>query len=363
MIIVMKAGATPAQVEHVCEEIRKAGMAPHLSKGEFRTIIGAVGDETKRPVEQHFLTLEGVENLLPIMKPYKLAGREFHPADTVVSVKGVPVGGRNNTVIAGCCTIENHDMVLRISKACKERGAAIIRGGAFKPRTSPYSFQGLGVEGLKMLRAVGDELDIPVCTEIMETRQVDDVARYADLIQIGARNMQNFSLLTEVGKTGKPVLLKRGLSASVKEFLLSAEYVLAAGNPNVILCERGIKTFEDSVRYTLDVACIPVVQRDSHLPVIVDPSHAAGKRDLVQSLALAGIGAGAHGLIVEVHDRPEQALCDGPQALLPLDFAQLMALVQKFSDALGRKLVKPPEPAPDSRVRPVSREPAWGGKA
>jgi 3-deoxy-7-phosphoheptulonate synthase len=267
-------------------------------------------------------------------------------------------------VIAGPCTIENEDMLVRIARQVKDRGAAVLRGGAFKPRTSPYSFQGMGEPGLKMLRAVGDELNIPVCTEVMETRQVELVERYTDMFQIGARNMQNFSLLTEIGKTRKPALLKRGLSASIKEFLMSAEYILAQGNNAVVLCERGIKTFEESVRYTLDVSAIPVVRRDSHLPIIVDPSHAAGKRDLVPALALAGIGAGAHGLIVEVHDRPDQALCDGPQALLPLDFAQLMQTVARFTEALGRTLVKPGDVPTEVKVRPSApREPAWGGRA
>jgi 3-deoxy-7-phosphoheptulonate synthase len=367
MIIVMKPGATPEQIEAVQTAIRADGMNVHLSKGEFRTIIGAVGDETRRPTE-NFLALPGVESVVPIMKPYKLASREFHPRDSVVSVKGVPIGGKHTCVISGPCTIENEEMLMRIARQVRDRGAAILRGGAFKPRTSPYSFQGLGEDGLRMLRVVGDELDIPVCTEVMETRQVEVVAKYTDMFQIGARNMQNFNLLTEVGKTGLPVLLKRGLSASVKEFLMSAEYVLATGNNNVVLCERGIKTFEDSVRFTLDIASIPVVRRDSHLPIIVDPSHAAGKRDLVPALAMAGIGAGAHGLIVEVHDKPEQALCDGPQALLPLDFTALMDTVAKFTEALGRELVKP-KTHPASPTGPgavptrPAREPAWGGKA
>ncbi len=340
MLIIMNSQASEREIEEVAARVRALGRAAHVARRDDETVIGAVGEGRRLPAEA-LLRLPGVANVVPLPKPYKLASRDFQHDDSVVMVRGVPVGGRHTAVIAGPCTVEGEAMLWRIARHCRERGAAILRGGAFKPRSSPYSFQGLGAEALAMLRACGDELGMPVCTEVMETRQVEAVARHADLIQVGARNMQNYSLLSEVGKTHKPVLLKRGLSASVKEWLLSAEYVLAEGNPNVILCERGIKTFEESVRYSLDVTSVPVVRRDSHLPILVDPSHAAGRRELVGALALAGIAAGAHGLVVEVHDQPETALCDGPQALLPGDLEGLMGKVQKISEALGRKLFRP----------------------
>src|SRR5690348_2049273 len=331
----MAQNASAEAIERVKSEIERMGAQPHLSRGKFRTVIGAVGDEAVLDQNQ-LVSLDGVEKVVPIMKPYKLASREFHEDDSVVEVGGgsvpkVKIGGKHAVCIAGPCTIENRLMLDIISKHVREGGATVLRGGAFKPRTSPYSFQGHGEEALKWHREAGDRLGMPICSEVMDTRQVELIERYTDMFQIGARNMQNFDLLREVGKTRKPVLLKRGLAATVKDWLLSAEYVLSQGNRAVILCERGIKTFEDSIRYTLDVTSIPVAKQWTHLPVIVDPSHAAGKRDLVPSLALAGMAAGAHGIIVEVHYCPSEAQCDGPQALLPETFKELMGQLRQIA--------------------------------
>ncbi len=296
VIIVMQPHAAEASIERVVGELDKMGCKAHLSRGAFRTVIGAIGEEGQ--IDQaHLATLDGVEKVVPVMAPYKLASREFHEDDSVVEVGGasvpkIRIGGKYATCIAGPCTVENEKMLYTIARKVHEAGATILRGGAFKPRTSPYAFQGLGEQALKWMRACGDELGMPICTEVMDTRQVEMVANYADLLQIGARNMQNFELLREVGKTRKPVLLKRGLAATVKDWLLSAEYVLSQGNESVILCERGIKTFEDSIRYTMDITSIPVARKWSHLPIIVDPSHAAGKRDFVPALATAGMAAG-----------------------------------------------------------------------
>src|SRR5690348_8787571 len=313
----MAQNASAEAIERVKSEIERMGAQPHLSRGKFRTVIGAVGDEAVLDQNQ-LVSLDGVEKVVPIMKPYKLASREFHEDDSVVEIGGgsvpkVKVGGTHAMCIAGPCAVENPQMLKRIAKHVRDGGATVLRGGAFKPRTSPYSFQGHGEEALKWMRETGDELGMPICTEVMDTRQVDLIERYTDAFQIGARNMQNFDLLREVGKTRKPVVLKRGLAATVKDWLLSAEYILSQGNKNVVLCERGIKTFEDSIRYTMDISSIPVARQWSHLPIIVDPSHAAGKRDWVGALALAGMAAGAHGIIVEVHYCPSEAQCDGPQ--------------------------------------------------
>lgn len=341
MIIVMTSNVPQASIDRVVGEIEKMGCQAHLSKGTFRTVIGAVGEEGSIDAS-HLSTLDGVEKVVPIMTPYKLASREFHEEDTVVQIGGgsvprVVVGGSHALCIAGPCTIENHDMLWAIARHVKEGGATVLRGGAFKPRTSPYSFQGLGEDALRWLRECGDELKMPVCTEVMDTRQVELVEKYADVLQIGARNMQNFDLLREVGKTSKPVLLKRGLAATVKDWLLSAEYVLSQGNRGVILCERGIKTFEDSIRYSMDITSIPVARKLSHLPIIIDPSHAAGKRDLVSAIAAAGMAAGAHGLVVEVHYNPAEAQCDGPQALLPEMFRELMNQLRQIAAIFGKK--------------------------
>ncbi|HWE03498.1 MAG TPA: 3-deoxy-7-phosphoheptulonate synthase [Tepidisphaeraceae bacterium] len=331
----MNSNAAQASIDRVVAEIERMGSKAHLSRGQFRTVIGAVGEEGF--VDQtHLAALDGVEKVVPIMKPYKLASREFHEDDSVIEVGGgstptVKIGGSHAACIAGPCAVESEAILNRIARHVRDGGATILRGGVYKPRTSPYSFQGLGGEALRWMRACGDELGMPICVEVMDTRQVEQMEKFVDCFQIGARNMQNFDLLREVGKTTKPVLLKRGLSASVKEWLMSAEYVLSQGNRGVILCERGIKTFEDSIRYSLDITSIPVAKQWSHLPMIVDPSHAAGKRDWVGSLALAGMAAGAHGVIVEVHYNPAEAQCDGPQALLPETFKALMEQLRQIA--------------------------------
>ena len=338
-------------IDRVVAEIEKMGNAAHLSRGTFRTVIGAVGEEGSLDTD-HLATLDGVEKVVPILKPYKLASREFHEEDSIVEIGGpagasrhvpaVKVGGNHAVCIAGPCAVENEQMLNRIARHVRDGGATVLRGGVFKPRTSPYSFQGLGMEALRWMRATGDELGMPICVEVMDTRQVEQMEPFVDCFQIGARNMQNFDLLREVGKTRRAVLLKRGLAATVKDWLLSAEYVLSQGNRSVILCERGIKTFEDSIRYSLDVTSIPVARHLSHLPVIVDPSHAAGRRDYVPSLAAAGMAAGAHGIIVEVHYNPAEAQCDGPQALLPAAFAELMGQLRTVAGVFGKEFAEDP---------------------
>ena len=350
MIIVMNPDAPQASVDRVVEEIQKMGAAAHLSRGTFRTVIGAVGEEANLD-QTHLAALDGVEKVVPIMKPYKLASREFHEDDSIVAIGGngsktpaVKVGGSHAVCIAGPCAVENEEMLYRIARQVRDGGATVLRGGVYKPRTSPYSFQGLGIQALKWMRACGDELGMPICVEVMDTRQVEEMEKYVDCFQIGARNMQNFDLLREVGKTRKAVLLKRGLSASVKEWLMSAEYVLSQGNRGVILCERGIKTFEDSIRYSLDISSVPVLGQWSHLPIIVDPSHAAGKRDYVGALALAGMAAGAHGVIVEVHYCPSEAQCDGPQALLPETFKELMRQLKQVAAVNKKEFAEIREP-------------------
>ncbi|HEY7088459.1 MAG TPA: 3-deoxy-7-phosphoheptulonate synthase [Tepidisphaeraceae bacterium] len=340
----MSPNAAQEAIDRVVGEIERMGSQAHLSRGQFRTVIGAVGEEGKLD-QNHISSLDGVEKVLPIMTPYKLASREFHEDDSVVLVGGgtvpvVKVGATHAVCIAGPCAVENEKMLGRIAREVRAGGATILRGGAFKPRTSPYSFQGRGEDALKWMRACGDELGMPIVTEVMDTRQVELIERYADMFQIGARNMQNFDLLREVGKTRKPVLLKRGLAATVKDWLLSAEYVLSQGNRGVILCERGIKTFEDSIRYSMDISSIPVARQLTHLPVIVDPSHAAGKRDYVASLAAAGMAAGAHGIIVECHYCPSEAQCDGPQALLPETFAEMMKQLRSIAAVFKKEFAE-----------------------
>ena len=345
----MNHAAPQSTIDRVIQEIERMGNKAHLSRGEFRTVIGAVGEEGSLD-QAHLASLDGVEKVVPIMKPYKLASREFHEDDTVVEIGGgktpkVRVGGPHAMCIAGPCAVENEEMLNRIARHVRDGGATVLRGGVFKPRTSPYSFQGLGMTALKWMRDCGDELGMPICVEVMDTRQVEQMEPFVDCFQIGARNMQNFDLLREVGKTRKAVLLKRGLAATVKDWLLSAEYVLSQGNRGLILCERGIKTFEDSIRYTLDLTSVPVAKQWSHLPIIVDPSHAAGKRDLVPSLAAAGMAAGAHGIIVEVHYCPSEAQCDGPQALLPEVFKDLMTQLRKIAAIFGKEFAEAGEPA------------------
>jgi len=337
MIIVLKPHATEAEVAQVIRKIESFGLAAHISKGTERTIIGAIGDE--RVLQEGQLeAFPFVEKVLPVLKPYKLASREFRPEGSVVNVDGVLVGGRRVVVMAGPCAVEGREGLMETARSVKTAGGHILRGGAYKPRTSPYTFQGLGEEGLKYLAEAKRETGLPIVTELMDTREASVVYEYADLVQIGARNMQNFKLLKEVGSRQKPVLLKRGMSSTVKELLLAAEYIMSEGNYDVILCERGIRTFEDATRNTLDLSVVPLIKQLSHLPVIVDPSHATGKWDLVPPMALAAVAAGADGIMVEVHPRPEEALSDGPQALLPSTFAKLMNDLGTLASAVGRTL-------------------------
>lgn len=328
MLIVLSSGATEEQIQHVVERIEALSLTPIIARGASKVVINVIGEED-RIREAPLSTFPGVEFVMPVLKPYKIISREGHEKSSVVDLgKGAKVGGGEFLTIAGPCCVEGCDLLFDIARKVKADGAGAIRGGAFKPRTSPYSFQGLGEEGLKYLADVSKELNIPVVTEVMDTRDVELVERYADVFQIGARNMQNFNLLKEVGLSKKPIILKRGMSASVQDLLLSAEYIASAGNLNIILCERGIRTFETSVRNSLDISSIPVLKSLTHLPVIVDPSHAAGTWEYVEPLALAGVAAGADGIIVEVHTKPEEALSDGPQALLPERFK---SMVQKMN--------------------------------
>jgi 3-deoxy-7-phosphoheptulonate synthase len=337
MIIVLRPRATEEEIAQVCQRIEGLGLTPHLSRGVERTIIGAIGDE-RVLLDKAIEALPMVERVLPIVKPYKLASREFHPENTVVDVAGVPVGGRRLAVIAGPCSVENREMLQEVAKEVLAAGAHLLRGGAFKPRTSPYAFQGLGEEALRYLADVKRETGMPVVTELMDPRETPMVLEFADAIQVGARNMQNFRLLKELGTHQTPVLLKRGMSSTVRELLMSAEYIMSEGNYNVILCERGIRTFEDATRNTLDLSAVPVLKQLTHLPVVVDPSHGTGKWDLVAPMSLAAVAAGADGLMVEVHPRPAEALSDGPQALLPSRFRQLMTDLAKVAEAVGRTI-------------------------
>lgn len=338
MIIVLRPDATEEQINHIVEKVKKIGLTPHLSKGTERTIIGVIGPEDilrVTPLE----VFPGVENVLPVLAPYKLVSREFKKEDSVIELgKGVKIGGKKIIVMAGPCSIEDEDTLRQIASAVKQAGATVLRGGAFKPRTSPYSFQGLGEAGLKLLKKIGDETGLVTVSEVMDTRDVELVAKYIDILQIGARNMQNFNLLKEVGQTKKAVLLKRGLSSTIKELLMSAEYILAGGNFNVILCERGIRTFEDFTRSTLDISAVPASKQLSHLPIIIDPSHAAGKWGLVPSLSKAAVACGADGLIIEVHSHPEDAKSDGAQSLIPSNFGQLMKELQAIARSVGREI-------------------------
>jgi 3-deoxy-7-phosphoheptulonate synthase len=338
MIIVLKSGATDIEVEDVCHRITAMGYSPHTIRGALRTVIGAVGDDRGKDALRSLESLECVESVTPILKPYKLASREVREAPTEVRVGGVTIGGRSIVVMAGPCSVESRGQLLETAEQVRAAGAHVLRGGAFKPRTSPYAFQGLEDDGLKLLAEAKRETGLPVVTEVMEPDKVELVAEHADILQVGARNVQNFPLLRRVGDAGKPVLLKRGMSTSIQEWLLSAEYVLARGNPNVILCERGIRTFETTTRFTLDLNAVPVVKKLSHLPVVVDPSHGTGHWEYVEAMALAGVAAGADGLIIEVHPRPEEALSDGPQSLKPTRFAALMNRVRRVAEAVDREL-------------------------
>jgi 3-deoxy-7-phosphoheptulonate synthase len=336
MIIVLKAGTSEADIEQVAARVRALGYSPHMIRGELRTVIGAVGDERGKEDLMSLENLECVEAVQRILQPFKLASREVKSEPTRIRVDGVEIGGPRVVVMAGPCSVESRDQVLEVAMKVKAAGATILRGGAFKPRTSPYAFQGLEEAGLKLLAEAKRETGLPIVTEVMEPEKVAMVAEYADILQIGARNVQNFSLLRRVAEVRRPVLLKRGMATSIQEWLLSAEYVLAGGNPNVILCERGIRTFETATRFTLDLNAVPVVKKLTHLPVVVDPSHGTGHWEYVESMARAGIAAGADGLIVEVHPRPAEALSDGPQSLKPERFADLMPRLRRVAQAVDR---------------------------
>ena len=337
MIIVTKRGVTQEELDHIRERVESLGLRTHVSQGEHRTVIGCLGDETRL---QHvsLLSIPGVEAVHAVMKPYKLASLDFAAEPSRIGLGEVEIGGEEVVVIAGPCSVEGREMMDETACEVRKHGARALRGGAFKPRTSPYSFRGLGEEGLEILAAVRAQTGLPVVTEVMDTRQVELVASYADMLQIGARNMQNYNLLTEVGRLRRPVLLKRGMSATVEDLLLAAEYVMSQGNPNVVLCERGIRTFGTATRNTFDLAAIPVLKRETHLPVIADPSHAGGRRDLVAPLAFAAVAAGADGLIVEVHPEPESATSDGDQSLDFEEFGALMKALRPFAQAAARRM-------------------------
>jgi 3-deoxy-7-phosphoheptulonate synthase len=337
MIIVMRRGASIEEVEGVIERVEGLGFKAHISRGEERTIIGLIGDE--RSVAPDTLQLwPGVEQALPVLRPFKLASRDFHPDNTVIRINGVDIGGKAIAVMAGPCAVENEEQIMSTARAVQKAGVRILRGGAFKPRTSPYSFQGLGEEGLKLLGQVRRTLDMAVITEVMTPEDVPLVVRYADILQVGARNVQNYRLLDAVGEAGHPVLLKRGMSTTIEELLMSAEYILSHGNERVMLCERGIRTFETFTRNTLDINAVPVIKQLSHLPVIVDPSHGTGRWELVGAISKAGVAAGADGLLVEVHVDPEQAVSDGGQSLRPERFSALMGQLRRVAEAVDREL-------------------------
>ena len=337
MIIVMQAKASEADIRHVVERIEGLGLKAHLSKGVERTVIGVIGDERLIKREQLSL-LPQVEDVIPVLKPYKLASRAFQPADTVVDVAGVKIGGGKLVMIAGPCSVESEEQVMATARAVKSAGAHLLRGGAYKPRTSPYAFQGLGEDGLKLLALAREKSGLGIVTEVMESAEVDMVAEYADLLQVGARNMHNTKLLRSLSKINKPVLLKRNFAATLNEFLMSAEYLLSGGNHRVVLCERGIRTFVEYTRNTLDLNVVPAVKLLSHLPIIVDPSHGTGRQDLIIPMSRAAIAAGADGLIVEVHPNPEEAFSDGEQSLTPVVFVELMAQVGAVARAVGRTI-------------------------
>ncbi|HEV2974654.1 MAG TPA: 3-deoxy-7-phosphoheptulonate synthase [Solirubrobacteraceae bacterium] len=341
MMIVMKETATDEEVEAVVEKIESAGALAHRIVGARLTVIGAIGD-VEQDINVDSLGLEGepgVDRVMPILKPYKLASAQItHGERTVLEIDGRKIGGENFALIAGPCTVESREQTLETARVVRDGGASLLRGGAYKPRTSPYAFQGLGQEGLRLLAEAKSETGLPIVTELMDMRDIDAVLEVADVVQIGARNMQNYPLLAEIGRSGRPALLKRGLSSTLDELLMAAEYILKEGNPNVMLCERGIRTFETAYRFTLDLMAVPVLKELSHLPVIVDPSHAAGRRELVMPLSLAAAAVGADGIIVEVHPKPEEAICDGPQALRAEDFADYATAVEQAARLAGRAL-------------------------
>ncbi|MBT9611873.1 MAG: 3-deoxy-7-phosphoheptulonate synthase [Burkholderiales bacterium] len=338
MIIVMENGASDAQIEGVVKKIKEFGLDANVSRGTERTVIGAIGDERK--LDQEMIdALPGVENSMHIVKPYKIVAREWHKENTVIDIKGVPLGGKQIQIIAGPCSVETQDQMEQSAKFVKAAGCRLMRGGAFKPRTSPYAFQGKGVEGLDLFRKAADAQGLPIVTELMDVRMLDTFLEYkVDVIQIGTRNMQNFDLLKEVGKISTPVILKRGMSATISEWLMAAEYIAAGGNHNIIFCERGIRTYETYYRNVLDVTAIPVLKKETHLPVIVDPSHAGGKAWMVPALSRAAIAAGADGLLVEMHPKPCEAWCDADQALDPNELKQLMGELAGIAQVIGRSI-------------------------
>jgi 3-deoxy-7-phosphoheptulonate synthase len=339
MIIVMRQGASREELAEVKKRIRELGYKPHVIHGETRNVVGAVGDERGKAVLQALESLPGVEHVVPILKPYKLASREVKPEPTTVEiVPGLSIGGGSFVVMAGPCSVESEAQILECALAVKAAGATVLRGGAFKPRTSPYSFQGMEEDGLKLLAAARAATGLPIVTEVVNPRDVELVARYADIMQVGARNVQNFALLKMLGQLDKPILLKRGMATTIQEFLMSAEYILAEGNRRVILCERGIRTFETATRNTLDISAVPVLKEQTHLPVLIDPSHATGHASLVPSMCYAAAAAGADGLIVEVHPHPETAASDGPQSLRPEQFTQMMTKLREFLAVAGKTL-------------------------
>ncbi|MCK4331054.1 MAG: 3-deoxy-7-phosphoheptulonate synthase [Dehalococcoidia bacterium] len=336
MIVEMRTGAAEDDVNGVVQRAKSLGLAIQLNLGTDKTVVAILGPNTGQLPTDIFAVLPGVEQVTRIMKPYKLAAREFKAQDSVVSINGIEIGGKRIVIMAGPCAIESEKQLMAAAMAVKAAGACILRGGAFKPRTSPFSFQGLEEAGLELLKQTGEQFGIPVVTEVVDPHDVDKVSRYADILQIGARNMQNFPLLTEVGRSKRPVVLKRGLSATVTEWLTAADYLLAEGNEQVILCERGVRTFEDSTRFSLDIGSIPVIKKFSHLPLIVDPSHAAGHYSLVPAMAKAVVAAGADGLLIEVHPNPKEALVDGLQSLTPSDFARLVEELKPIAKSVGR---------------------------
>lgn len=338
MIIVLRPDATEKQINHIIERVKKLGLKPWVSKGVERTIIGVIGEEDTLRI-QPLEVFPGVEKVMPILTPYKLVSRNFKKEDSHIEIgNGLSVGGEQIITMAGPCSVENEKLLIEIARKVKQAGATVLRGGAFKPRSSPYSFQGLGEKGLKYLAKAKKETGLLIVTELMDTRDMALLEKYADIIQIGARNMQNFNLLKVVGQSKKPILLKRGMASTLKELLMSAEYILSEGNFNVILCERGIRTFEDYTRFTLDISAVGAIKALSHLPVIVDPSHATGKWGLVASCTKAAVAAGCDGLLIEVHPNPEEAFSDGAQSLLPENFASLMQDLRKVAEAVGRKI-------------------------
>ncbi len=339
MMIVMKEGATEDEIAHVVERVESVGCTAHISEGELLTVIGAIGEREDRVADLGLEGTPGVDQVVPIMKPYKLASRQFKDgADSVLEIGGRKVGGTNFALMAGPCTVENRDQMLDSADAVAAAGATMLRGGAYKPRTSPYSFQGLGREGLRLLDEARERTGLPIVTELLDLRDIDDVVEVADVIQIGARNMQNYALLSEAGKSGKAVLLKRGLSATIEELLMASEYILKEGNENVMLCERGIRTYETAYRFTLDLLAVPALKEQTHLPVIIDPSHAPGRRDWVESMSLAAAASGADGIIIEVHNEPEKAICDAAQQVPTSEFQQLTDKLETITSVVGKTI-------------------------